>query len=199
MAFLKPLVFDADRGVNRQLDAGDELQIIGDLKVDGKAGFFGAPPQSQPGLAGNWGQSLDDLINALALLGLIADSRPPGWLDSVSSVTLLGDVGPYEPGRLIVGSITGWMPLDQPAVVPGVIQVPASHAGLEEINPVTGLPMQTLAYSPILSYGATPPPLTALTGALWYDSNNSELNVFSGGTWEPVHSQGLRSLLSGLQ
>jgi hypothetical protein len=184
MVLLKPLVFDVARGVNRQLDAGEGLAIDGALQLKGGAGFFGVSPLvAAPPVSGPWGQTVDELISALSLMGLIADNRPAGWTAAINGITALSNVGPYEPGRLIIGSITGWMQLDQPAAVPGVIQVPASHAGATEVHPSTRLPMQQLAYSPILSYGAAAPPSTPLAGALWFDTTSNALKVFSGSGW----------------
>lgn len=195
MPFLTPLVFDASRGVNRQLAAGEGLRLDGPLQLMEGVGFYGVTPLAhQPTVNGPWGQTVDELISALSLMGLIADNRPAGWTAAINGITALSNVGPYEPGRLIIGSISGWMQLDQPAAVPGVIQVPTSHAGPTETNPLTGLPMQQLAYSPILSFGATPPPSTPLPGALWFDSTQHALKVFNGTGWEAALPANLAAL-----
>jgi hypothetical protein len=186
MALQKPLVFDSVRGVPRALDPGDALHLPGDLRLGGQVGFYGITPGPQPQVAGSWGQTLDQLVNALALLGLISDKRPTNWQSGINSLSSASAVGPYEPGRLIIGSITGWMQLDQPAAVPGVIQAVTAHAGAVETNPVSGLPTRQLAYSPLLSYGATPPATAALTGALWFDTGASALKVWDGSGWHDV-------------
>jgi hypothetical protein len=198
MALLKPLVFDGARGVNRQLETGDTLHLAGSVLFAGPVGFNGVTPALPQVVGGNWGQSLDRLIRGLAVLGLVQDGRPTSWMDGVNATALLGAVGPYEPGRLIVGSTGGWMPLDQPAAVPGVIQVPTSHAGLPETSPVTGLAMRTLAYSPILAYGAVAPVTTPLAGALWMDTTAGELKVFTGTVWASVLGGGVAALLQTL-
>jgi len=198
MALQKPLVFDSVRGVPRALDPGDALHLPGDLRLGGQVGFYGITPGPQPQVAGNWGQTLDQLVNALALLGLINDKRPANWQSGINSLSSASAVGPYEPGRLIIGSITGWMQLDQPAPVPGVIQVVTAHAGATETNPVSGLPVQQLAYSPVLSYGATAPATAALTGALWFDSTANELKVWTGSAWRSVQPALLTALAGAL-
>lgn len=200
MANYKPLVFDTSRGASRQVDAGDTLHLPGGLQLDGGVGFYGTAPQARPAVAGSWSASIDALIQGLAGLGLIQDSRLPNWNFGISNVNQLGTVGPYEPGRLIIGSITGWTQLDQPALVPGVIQVPTAHAGPVEISPISGLPMQQLAYSPILSYGATQPPTPAQTGSLWYDIGTSELKVYTGTAWvsvQPAAISQINGVLTG--
>ena len=194
MALHKPLVFDTSRGLPRALDQADALHLPGDFQLDGKVGFYGAAPASRPAVAGSWAQTLDDLVKALVALGLITDSRVAGWNTGINSLSSASGVGPYEPGRLIIGSTTGWMQLDQPAAVPGVIQVPTAHAGVQEINPANGLPVQQLAYSPLLSYGATAPPTTPQAGALWFDTANGELKVYGSSGWQPVQSAQLKQL-----
>ncbi|MCE2835628.1 MAG: hypothetical protein LW834_01295, partial [Cyanobium sp. 49614_E6] len=198
MALQKPLVFDTGRGIPRALDQADALHLPGDVQLEGKVGFYGATPGSKPSVAGPWGQTIDELIKALAALGLITDARPQGWINGITSIGTVSNVGPYEPGRLIIGSVTGWMQLDQPAAVAGVIQAPISHAGAAETNPISGLPMQQLAYSPILSYSATPPPTRALAGALWFDVPNATLKVFNGASWQPVQASELTQLVSAI-
>jgi len=198
MALQKPLVFDTGRGIPRAIDQGDVLHLPGDIQLDGKVGFYGTPPGAKPSVAGPWGQTIDELIKALAALGLINDARPQGWINSINSLGTVSNVGPYEPGRLIIGSVSGWMQLDQPAAVPGVIQAPVSHAGAVEVNPISGLPMQQLAYSPILSYSATPPPTRALTGSLWYDVPNATLKVYTGTAWQAVEPSALTQLVTAI-
>ncbi|MCE2836700.1 MAG: hypothetical protein LW834_07030 [Cyanobium sp. 49614_E6] len=199
MALQKPLVFDTSRGVPRVLDPVDGLHLPGDLKLDGKVGFYGGAPAVQPTVAGSWAQTLDDLTKALAALGLIVDLRPPGWNTGINSLSSASAVGPYEPGRLIIGSITGWAALDQPAKVPGVIQVPTSHAGLQEINPANGLLIEGLAYSPVLSYGPTAPPTPAQAAALWFDTTTSTLKVFSGSAWQEAAPGQVSQLVATLK
>ena len=199
MAQAKPLVFDTARGVSRQLEHSDALLIPGDLQLDGLLGFYGKAPQAQATISGSWGQSVDQLIKALSALGLIHDSRPLNWMNGVTSVSNIGAVGSYEPGRLLIGSVGGWMQLDQPAQVAGTIQVPVSHAGAEEVNPISGLPMRQLAYSPVLSYGPTAPPTTPMVGAIWFDTQTQQLRVYTGSSWQTVESPALVDLVRVLQ
>ena len=194
MALHKPLVFDSGRGVPRALESADVLYLPGDLLVDGFVGFYGNTPAPKQPVGGDWAVTLDQLVNGLALLGLISDERSSGWDSGLAGLGDLTAIGSYEPGRLIIGSTTGWTQLDQPAMVPGVIQVPTAHAGLREINPANGLPVQTLAYSPILSYGAKSPPTTPQVASLWFDTANHELKIFTGIEWEPVASEQLQQL-----
>lgn len=203
MALLKPLVFDAGRGISRQLQSGDALQVDQPLQIDGAVGFYGATPTAQQPVAGEWGQTLDQLIKALALLGLLKDSRPATWLNSVSSVSSIGQIGPYEPGRLVIGSPGGWRALDQPVPLPGVIQVPVARSGAQSPGPggaPAGLSTAQLAYAPVLSYGTNPPAVGAPVGALWFDSGAKLLKVYTGTGWSlalPQQMQDLSAALSG--
>ena len=198
MALHKPLVFDSGRGVPRALESADVLYLPGDLLVDGFVGFYGNTPAPKQPVGGNWAVTLDQLVNGLALLGLISDERSSGWDSGLAGLGDLTAIGSYEPGRLIIGSTTGWTQLDQPAMVPGVIQVPTAHAGLREINPANGLPVQTLAYSPILSYGAKSPPTTPQVAALWFDTAAGELKIYDGRVWRPVLPEQLRDLAAAI-
>lgn len=198
MADVRPLIFSTVTGTPEVLNASDTLVLQGAVRFDGLVGFNRTAPSAPGRVDAGFVSSIDQLISALAATGLIVDSRPGNWLPG--GLASLLNIGPYEPGRLIIGGVTGWQQLDMPAVVGGVIQVPTAHAGALETNPVTRLGVQTLAYSPILSYGPTAPVATnAQAGALWYDSTAQALMVFSGSAWEPVLSAALSGLngLSG--
>jgi hypothetical protein len=196
MALFSPLVFDASRGLPTGLAPTDVLWAPGGIQIETGVGFYGAPLlTAQPVLDGNWASLLDQICLGLGGTGLFADSRPEGWDDGLQNLVDLGDVGPYEPGRLIIGGVAGWQQLDQPAITANVIQVPTAHAGTAEINPVNGLPVRQLAYSPILTYGPTPPPTTPQVGALWVDTTTSRLQVWNGDRWQPVLGTGVNALV----
>jgi hypothetical protein len=196
MALFSPLVFDASRGLPTGLAPTDILWAPGGIQIETGVGFYGAPLlTTQPVLDSNWANLLDQICLGLGGTGLFADSRPEGWDDGLQNLVDLGDVGPYEPGRLIIGGVAGWQQLDQPAITPNVIQVPTAHAGTTEINPVNGLPVRQLAYSPILTYGPTPPPTTPQIGALWVDTTTSRLQVWNGDRWQPVLGTGVNALV----
>lgn len=185
MADVRPLIFSTVTGTPEVLNASDTLVLSGAVRFDGLVGFNRSAPSAPGRIDGGFSGSVNQLIQALSTLGLVIDGRPGNWMP-LGLDQLLG-IGPYEPGRLIIGGAAGWQQLDMPAVVGGVIQVPAAHAGASEFNPITGLSVQTLAYSPILSYGPTAPAATnAQAGALWYSTTANALMVFSGSGWVPV-------------
>lgn len=197
MTFKTPLIWDEVRGASRQLADDDGLQL-GGLNVDGPLAFFGEEPvTSQPVVNGNWGDSLEGILAALSQYGLVKDERLTGWSAGLQQVTDLGRLGGLEVGRLIVGSESGWMILDQPAMEPGVIQVLTAYAG-SGVYEDDELLTRRLAYSPVLSYGATEPAATPPAGALWFDTAASRLKVWSGSSWLPVDPTGLQGLLSEL-
>jgi hypothetical protein len=199
MALFSPLVFDASRGLPTGLAPTDVLWAPGGIQIETGVGFYGAPLlTSQPVLDGNWASLLDQICLGLGGTGLFADSRPEGWDDGLQGLIDLGDVGPYEPGRLIIGGVAGWQQLDQPAITPNVIQVPTAHAGSTEIHPITGLPLRQLAYSPILTYGPTPPPTTPQVGALWVNTTLARLQVWNGDRWQSVLGAGVNALVDVL-
>jgi len=196
MVLQTPLIWDDAHGVSRQLASGDGLQVLGGLSTAGALSFYGAAPVAQAAIVnGSWGNSLDQLLVALARLGLVTDSRPAGWRTSLDQVASLGGIGPYEPGRLIIGSVSGWLNLDQPALEPGVIQVPTAHAGPSEQRPGALTSVQQLAYSPILSFKATPPNGQPQVGSLWFDSSKNLPKVWTGTAWSKTDPAGLEALL----
>lgn len=198
MADVKPLIFNPAVGTPEVLQQTDTLALQAPVRFGAGVGFNNQPPTTPPAISGDYFHSLGDLITALATVGLVIDQRNSGWLTPSSNLQLLGGIGPYEPGRLIIGGVAGWQQLDMPAVVPGVIQVPTAHAGRPETNPITRLTVNQLAYSPILSYGnAAPSASNAQAGALWFDALNSQLMVFDGTGWVPV-LQGMLASLAGL-
>lgn len=199
MALQIPLIWDDAHGVSKQLDPADGLRLQGGLQAAGPLSFYGAAPVAAAApLNGNWGNSVDQLITALVKLGLFSDSRPAGWRTGLDQVVALGGLGPYEPGRLVIGSVTGWLPLDQPALEPGVIQVPAAHAGAAETRPGSSTPVQTLAYSPLLAFKPTAPAGKPQPGALWFDSSKNLLKVWTGTAWAKTDPAGLEALLKDL-
>lgn len=185
MVAFTPLIWDATRGISRQLASTEALQAQGGLSVDGALGFWGQTStiNAQPPITGDWAQSLQALIDALVDYGLVADSRSTTWSAGLTQMGQLGRIGGYDPGRLIIGSINGWVNLDQPAQQPGTILGLVAHSGPAETVPASGLQLKQLAYSPLLHYGATPPATAPQVAALWFDTTGRQLKIWSGTAW----------------
>jgi len=199
MALQTPLIWDAVRGVSRQLDPADGLRSPGGLGVDGPLGFWGqeALLSAQPQASGDWATSLEALVDALVAYGLIGDDRAADWSSGLSQVADLGRVGGYATGRLAVGSINGWTVLEQPAAEAGVIQALVARSGGGEIQ-AGGGELKQLAYSPIASYGAAPAGGTPRVAAFWFDSAAERLKIWNGSIWQGVFPAALDALLQSL-
>lgn len=199
MALKTPLIWDDTRNVARQLQPADGLQLGGGLEVDGPLGFYGAAPLASAAIVtGHWGTALTTALDGLFDLGLLQDGRITGWNTGLEQIVGLGQIGALETGRLILGSANGWSVLDQPALEAGVIKVPVANAGVPQTLPGTTTVVRQLAYSPVLSYGATAPAAQPLAGALWFDTGLGRLKVWTGSAWMTVDAGALDPLLAAL-
>lgn len=162
----QPLVFDSDRGVPRPARA-DEPLAVGALTVAGGVGQFGqSPPATPTALPGDWGATLQAVIQQLLASGAATDSRDRDWSDGLGAAVALSRLGPYQSGRIIIGSSQGWTVLDQPAAASGRLRALVARSGaVEQVAP--GVSAASLGYADVVAYGAQAP-AAAVDGTLWF-------------------------------
>lgn len=111
--------FDLLRGRFRPLAADDAAVVPGGLGQHGVT-----PPASPAVIRGGWIEVIDQLVAVLASSGMVVDQRDENWADGLEQLEQLLAIGPYEPGRVVVGGEDGWqvhdplpdVPLEQQAL-----------------------------------------------------------------------------------
>lgn len=197
MTTYAPLVFDPVRGIPVVLDSADTL-AIGHLQLANSLALFTGPGnRGATRIQGDWDETVSALVQGLVSLGLLDDHRSSSWADGINAAGALSRLGPYEPGRLIIGGMTGWQVLDQPAILPGVIQAVTAHAGPPETL-ASGRSVQQLGYCSLISIGARPAAAGVSAGSLWFDTSvtPAALRIHDGRGWQPVLAAALQSLLA---
>lgn len=185
MSGSKPLVFDPSRGLPREVAAQEPLQIPGPLAAAAGVGFHGTPPPaSKAPVGGDWGESLAAVVEALIAAGFAADLRPQDWAAALASIRQLSHLGPYQVGRVVVGSVNGWAVLDQPLGSPGELQALIAGAGAAQTLP-GGTQAQGLGYATVVAESAQEP-LTVQRGSLWADSANKRFWIRTASGWVEI-------------